>query len=60
MPMLMERLPTIAWNDCPRSRGTDAHDRWNAHYNVIESFDHIGRVVDVPMTIVVGSDLPVK
>jgi hypothetical protein len=56
----MERLPTIAWNDCPRSRGTDAHDRWNAHYNVIESFDHIGRVVDVPMTIVVGSDLPVK
>jgi tripartite-type tricarboxylate transporter receptor subunit TctC len=32
----------------------------NLPYNVIESFDHIGRVVDVPMTIVVGSDLPVK
>ena len=32
----------------------------NLPYNVIESFDHIGRVVDVPMTIVIGSDLPVK
>jgi hypothetical protein len=28
---LMERLPTMLWNTCPRSRGTDAHDRWNAH-----------------------------
>jgi len=32
----------------------------NLPYNVIESFDHIGRIVDVPMTIVVRSDLPVK
>ncbi len=32
----------------------------NLPYNVIESFDHLGRVVDVPMTIVVRSDLPVK
>lgn len=31
MPTLMERLPTMLWNTRPRSRGTDAHDRWNAH-----------------------------
>jgi hypothetical protein len=31
MPTLMERLPTMLWNTRPRSRGTDAHDHWNAH-----------------------------
>jgi tripartite-type tricarboxylate transporter receptor subunit TctC len=32
----------------------------NLPHNVIESFDHIGRIVDVPMTIVVRSELPVN
>jgi hypothetical protein len=27
----VESLPTMKWNGCPRSRGTSAHDRWNAH-----------------------------
>jgi len=27
----VEWLPTILWNECPRSRGTDAQIPWNAH-----------------------------
>jgi predicted DNA-binding transcriptional regulator YafY len=32
MPTIMERLPTMLWNTRPRSRGTAAHDRWNAQH----------------------------
>jgi tripartite-type tricarboxylate transporter receptor subunit TctC len=32
----------------------------NLAYNVIDDFEHVGRIVDVPMTIVVRSDLPVS
>jgi len=32
----------------------------NLPYNITENFDHIGRIVDVPMKIVARSDLPVK
>jgi len=35
--MIMEWLPTMPWNTRPRSRGTDAHDRWNAHDAVTAS-----------------------
>ena len=27
----VEWLPTMPWNECPRSRGIDAHLPWNAH-----------------------------
>ena len=27
---LVERLPAMPWNECPRSRGIDAHLPWNA------------------------------
>jgi putative DNA-invertase from lambdoid prophage Rac len=27
----VERVPTIAWNECPRSRGISAQLPWNAH-----------------------------
>ena len=39
MPTLMERLPTMLWNTRPRSRGTDAHDRWNAQTDRLDARD---------------------
>lgn len=42
MPTIMERLPTMLWNTRPRSRGTDAHDRWNAHAASARAFG-VGR-----------------
>lgn len=32
----------------------------NLKYNVVEDFDHIGRITDVPMTLVSKAQLPVK
>ena len=31
----MEWLPTMPWNECPRSRGIDAHLPWNAQAETI-------------------------
>ena len=32
----VERLPAMPWNECPRSRGIDAHLPWNAQAVTVE------------------------